>query len=168
MNSSFLSEKFSSIIMIILGIIALLFPMISTETIGFISGIVVILLAAGFIIAGISELILTKYFGLMYIILGILSIIFAYYLIFDPAVVSGIIGFMIYIFGLILIFLGLCWFLIGPLGIVGIVTLIYGFITVLVGFYVNDPRILGTLIGIWLLISGILSLFTGKAKELDI
>lgn len=164
MNSSFLSERFGSIIMIILGIVALLFPMISTATIGFISGIVVILLAAGFIVAGISELIITKYFGLIYIIFGILSMIFAYYLIFDPAFVSGMIGFMIYLFGLILIVLGLIWFIIGPLGIVGIVTLLYGLITIFVGFFVNDPKILGTLIGLWLLIAGIVSLFEDKNK----
>ena len=55
MESNVLNGKVSPIIMIILGIIALVFPMFSTETICFISGIIFILLAAGFLIAGISE-----------------------------------------------------------------------------------------------------------------
>ncbi|MDO5824769.1 MAG: DUF308 domain-containing protein [Methanosphaera sp.] len=166
MNSG--HEKYSSIILIILGIIALLFPMISTEAIGFLSGIVIILLAAGFIIAGISELILTKYFGLIYIIFGILAMIFACYLIFDPAFVSGMVGLMVYLFGILLIALGIILFFIGPIGIVGIITLLYGILTVIVGFFINDPKILGTLIGLWLLILGITSLFTKKEDYIDV
>lgn len=168
MNSSFLSEKSSAILLIILGIIALLFPMLSTGTIGFLSGIVFIMLAAAFIVAGISELIITKYFGLLYIIFGILCIFFAYYLIFDPAFVSGIIGFIIYIFGLLLIVLGIIAFLMGPLGIMGIVTLLYGFLTIIVAYLVNDPKLLGTMVGLWLLISGILSLFTDNKGYIDV
>ena len=157
MNFS-ISEKYSSIIMIILGIIALLFPMLSTGAIGFMSGIVLILLAAGFIIAGISELILTKYYGLAYIILGILSMVLACCFIFNPALVSGILGFMIYIFGILLI----------ALGILGIITLIYGILTIIVGYFINDPRILGTLIGLWLLIFGISSLFLDNKDYIDV
>ena len=163
--NSFLSEKFSSIIMIILGIIALLFPMISTETIGFISGIVIILLAAAFIVAGIAELIITKYFGLIYLIFAVLCMIFAYYLIFNPTFVSGVIGLMIYLFGIMLVVLGILLFFTGPIGIVGIVTILYGFLTLILGYFLNDPKILGTVIGIWLLIAGIMSLFTGKDKD---
>ncbi|RAP53260.1 MAG: hypothetical protein BZ137_07165 [Methanosphaera sp. rholeuAM130] len=166
MNSG--HEKYSSIILIILGIIALLFPMISTEAIGFLSGIVIILLAAGFIVAGISELILTKYFGLIYIIFGILAMIFACYLIFDPAFVSGMVGLMVYLFGILLIALGIILFFIGPIGMVGIITLLYGILTVIVGFFINDPKILGTLIGLWLLILGITSLFTKKEDYIDV
>ena len=104
---SFLTEKSKSILMIILGIIALIFPLISTEAIGFISGMMFILIGVSFIISGIAELIITKYFGLIYLIMGILSIIAAYYLIFDPAFVSGLIGLIIYIFGLMLIIIGI-------------------------------------------------------------
>lgn len=161
MNLS-IREKYSSILMIILGIIALLFPMISTGAIGFMSGIVVILLAAGFIITGISELILTKYYGLIYILLGIVSMIIACYLIFDPAFVSGMIGLIVYIFGILLIVFGIILFFMGPLGILGIITLMYGILTIIVGYFLNDPTILGTLIGLWLLIFGISSLFVEK------
>lgn len=168
MNSSFLREKLSAILMIILGIIALLFPMFSTETVGFISGIVFILLAAAFIVAGISELVITKYFGLLYILYGIICVLFAYYLIFDPAFVSGVLGFLTYVFGILLIVLGIIAFIVGPLGIIGLTTLLYGFLTVVVAYLVNDPKILGTMIGIWLLISGILSLFTDNKGYIDV
>ena len=160
MNSNFLNEKFSSIIMIILGIIALIFPMFSTEAIGFLSGIAFILLAAAFLVAGITKLTLTKYFGLLYIIYGILCVLLAYYLIFDPTFVSGFIGFTTYLFGLLLILLGIIGFFMGPLGIIGMFTLLYGFLTVIVAYFINDPKVLGTFIGIWLLISGLVSLFT--------
>jgi len=165
---SFLSEKSSSILMIILGIIAILFPMISTETIGFLSGIIFILIAVAFISSGIAELIITKYFGVIYLIFGILSLIAAYYLIFDPAFVSGLIGLIIYIFGFMLILLGIVGLFMGPFSIMGVITLIYGLVTLIISYYLNDPRILGTVVGIWLLISGIVSLFTDNKEYIDV
>ena len=165
---SFLSEKSSSILMIILGIIAILFPMISTETIGFLSGIIFILIAVAFISSGIAELIITKYFGVIYLIFGILSLIAAYYLIFDPAFVSGLIGLIIYIFGFMLILLGIVGLFMGPFSIMGVITLIYGLVTLIISYYMNDPRILGTVVGIWLLISGIVSLFTDNKEYIEV
>jgi uncharacterized membrane protein HdeD (DUF308 family) len=154
--------------MIILGIIAILFPMISTETIGFLSGIIFILIAVAFISSGIAELIITKYFGVIYLIFGILSLIAAYYLIFDPAFVSGLIGLIIYIFGFMLILLGIVGLFMGPFSIMGVITLIYGLVTLIISYYMNDPRILGTVVGIWLLISGIVSLFTDNKEYIDV
>lgn len=165
---SFLSEKSSSILMIILGIIAILFPMISTETIGFLSGIIFILIAVAFISSGIAELIITKYFGVIYLIFGIISLIAAYYLIFDPAFVSGLIGLIIYIFGFMLILLGIVGLFMGPFSIMGVITLIYGLVTLIISYYMNDPRILGTVVGIWLLISGIVSLFTDNKEYIEV
>lgn len=165
---SFLTEKSKSILMIILGIIALIFPLISTEAIGFISGMMFILIGVSFIISGIAELIITKYFGLIYLIMGILSIIAAYYLIFDPTFVSGLIGLIIYIFGLMLIIIGIFGLFMGPLSIFGVITLIYGFATLIIAYYINDPKILGYVVGIWLLISGILSLFTDNKEYIDV
>lgn len=162
MNSSFLKEKLSPIIMIILGIIALLYPIFSVETLGFLNAVLFVFLAAGFIVAGITELTITKYFGFLYILCAIICMIFTYYLIFDPAFVSGLVGFMIYVFGFLLIFLGTMEFIIGPIGIMGIITFIYGFLTIILAYLVNDPKILGTLVGLWLIVSGIVSLFADK------
>ena len=75
---------------------------------------------------------------------------------------------MVYLFGILLIALGIILFFIGPIGIVGIITLLYGILTVIVGFFINDPKILGTLIGLWLLILGITSLFTKKEDYIDV
>ena len=75
---------------------------------------------------------------------------------------------MIYIFGILLIALGIILFFIGPLGILGIITLIYGILTIIVGYFINDPRILGTLIGLWLLIFGISSLFLDNKDYIDV
>ena len=168
MNTSFLSGKSGSIIMIILGIIALMYPMVSTGAIGFISGLAFILLAAAFLVRGIEELIITKYFGLIYIIFAILSVLVAYYFIFDPAFVSGFIGFSVYLFGILLVILGIVTFFAGPLGIMGAITLIYGFLTLILAVFINDPKILGTLVGLWLLISGIVSLFTDNRDYIDV
>jgi len=162
MNSGFLNEKLTPILMIILGIISLLFPMVSTQTIGIMSGIAFMLLSIGFIINGISEIMMTRYFGLIRVIYGIICAIFAYYLMFNPAFVSGFIGLSTYIFGILLIILGLISLFMGPIAILGIVTVIYGFLTVILAYMINDPKILGSVIGVWLLISGILSLFTKK------
>lgn len=157
MKSSF-SDKLSPILMIIFGIIALAFPLVSTEAIGFVSGIAVMLIAIAFLVLGISELTKGDSFGIIYIILAILYGILAYYLIFSPAFVAGLMGLLVYLFGITLIVLGTIWFITGPIRILSLFTILYGFLTLIVAYFLKDPKLLGITIGLWLIITGITTL----------
>ena len=160
MKSSF-SDKLSPILMIIFGIIALAFPMISTEAIGFVSGIAIMLIAIAFLVIGISDLMKGDSFGIIYIILAILYGILAYYLIFSPAFVAGLMGLLVYLFGITLIVLGTIWFITGPIRILSLFTILYGFLTLIIAYFLKDPKLLGVAIGIWLIITGITTLVYG-------
>ncbi len=169
MDLSFLDDKTTAVIMIILGIIALAFPMISTQTIGVLTGIIVLILAIGLLISGIAEISVSRFMAIISIIISLLCMIFSHQLIFNPALVSSIIGIIVYLFGFILILIGIIALLSGsyfaPFSIIGITTILFGIITLLVGVFVRNPSVLGTIIGIWLIVSGLLSLFSDKEKS---
>ncbi|RAP47784.1 MAG: hypothetical protein BZ135_01525 [Methanosphaera sp. rholeuAM6] len=167
MDLSFFNGKNNAIIMIILGIIALVFPLISTGTIGVLIGAIVLILAISLMINGIFQLSVSRLYGIFSILFGLLCLIFAYQLIFNPAVVSAIIGIIIYLFGILLIIIGIISIL-GPFRLIGITTIIFGIITLLVGSSVQDPKVLGTIIGIWLIISGIIALFDKDNGYIDV
>jgi uncharacterized membrane protein HdeD (DUF308 family) len=44
----------------------------------------------------------------------------------------------------------------------GVVAIVMGLIYIIVGNFISDPRVLGALIGLWLLITGILMLFQNE------
>ncbi len=165
-----LNERSTAILMIIIGVIALAFPLISTATIGIIAGGIVLILAIGLLVRGIAEYGYNKMMSIVNIFFAILCLIFAYELIFDPAFVSAIIGVLIYVFGFLLVVLGVIGLISGsgfaPFSLIGLTTLIFGIITIIVGLYIQDPRVLGTIIGIWLIVSGFLSLFTNKDNNI--
>ena len=169
MDLSFLNEKTTAVIMIVLGILALAFPMISTGTIGILTGVIVLILAIGLLISGIAELSVSKFMAVLSIIMSLICIVFAHQLIFNPALVSSIIGILVYLLGFILIIIGIIALLSGsyfaPFSIIGLTTIIFGIITILTGVFVRDPSVLGSIIGIWLIVSGLLSLFSDKEKS---
>lgn len=51
--------------MIILGIIVLTFPMISTQTIGVLTGINVLILGLGLLVSGIAEISVSKFMAIL-------------------------------------------------------------------------------------------------------
>lgn len=168
MDFSF-DDKITAILMIIVGIIALAFPMVSTATIGLLLGFIFLLVAIGLFIKGGMELPISRILGICSIIVAIICLLFSYELIFNPSVVSAFISIIIYIIGAILIVFGIFALITGnffkPFSAIGISTIIFGLLTIIIGIFIKDPRTLGALIGVWLIISGILSLFSDKEKS---
>ena len=163
-----MNERNSAILMIIIGIIALAFPTTPVATLGIILAIIVFLIAIALIIRGAIEFSNTRLLGGASIILGILCLILGYELAFNPPFVANLISVIIYILGLLIIIAGVASLVMGrftAFSAVGLSTILFGIITILVGFFVNDPRILGGVIGVWLIISGVLSLFTDPNKN---
>lgn len=151
-----------SIIAIILGILIIAFPMLGVIAASDILGLSVLLLAIFLLANGVSEVEYNTTRGLINTILGILMLIISLGLIFNPNIFAFLTALTIYLAGIFLIIIGLI-IIVGNrdnkygfwMGILGIVL---GVIYIILGTYINNPLILGSLIGIWLLVTGVLNL----------
>ena len=151
-----------SIIAIILGIITIAFPMLGVIAASDILGLSVLLLAIFLLTNGVSEVDYNTTRGLLNIILGIIMLIVSLGLIFNPSIFACLSALTIYLAGIFLIIIGLI-VIVGNrdnkygfwMGILGI---LLGVIYIIIGTYINNPVVLGSLIGIWLLVTGVLNL----------
>ncbi|WP_295622621.1 DUF308 domain-containing protein [uncultured Methanobrevibacter sp.] len=151
-----------SLIAIILGIITIAFPMFGVIAASDILGLSVLLLAVFLLTNGVSEVEYNATRGLLNAILGLIMLIISLGLIFNPSLFSFLTALTIYLAGIFLIIIGLI-IIVGNrdnkygfwMGILGI---LLGVIYIIIGTYINNPVILGSLIGIWLLATGILNL----------
>ena len=152
-----------SIIAIILGILIIAFPMLGVIAASDILGLSVLLLSIFLLANGVSEVEYNTTRGLINTILGIIMLIISLGLIFNPSIFAFLTALTIYLAGIFLIIIGLI-IIVGNrdnkygfwMGILGIVL---GVIYIILGTYINNPLILGSLIGIWLLVTGVLNLF---------
>ena len=151
-----------SIIAIILGIIIIAFPMLGVIAASDILGLSVLLLAIFLLANGVSEVEYNTTRGLINTILGIIMLIISLGLIFNPSIFAFLTALTIYLAGIFLIIIGLI-IIVGNrdnkygfwMGILGIVL---GVIYIILGTYIKNPLVLGSLIGIWLLVTGVLNL----------
>lgn len=151
-----------SIIAIILGIITIAFPMLGVIAASDILGLSVLLLAIFLLANGVSEVEYNTTRGLINTILGIIMLIISLGLIFNPSIFAFLTALTIYLAGIFLIIIGLI-IIVGNrdnkygfwMGILGIVL---GVIYIILGTYIKNPLVLGSLIGIWLLVTGVLNL----------
>ena len=151
-----------SIIAIILGILIIAFPMLGVITAADILGLSVLLLAIFLLANGVSEVEYNTTRGLINTILGIIMLIISLGLIFNPSIFAFLTALTIYLAGIFLIIIGLI-IIVGNrdnkygfwMGILGIVL---GVIYIILGTYIKNPLVLGSLIGIWLLVTGVLNL----------
>ncbi len=151
-----------SIIAIILGIITIAFPMLGVIGAADILGLSVLLLAIFLLANGVSEVEYNTTRGLINTILGLVMLIISLGLIFNPSIFAFLTALTIYLAGIFLIIIGLI-IIVGNrdnkygfwMGILGI---LLGVIYIIIGTYINNPLILGSLIGIWLIVTGILNL----------
>lgn len=151
------------ILAIILGILVIAFPVVGVVAASFIAGFAVIMLAIWFLIAGVSEMYVSRLVGILYLILGIIALIIGFGLIFNPALFAFLTGVVLYLAGVLMIIAGIIALLGGMEakyrvwgGVLGIVL---GIVYIILGSYAFNPIYLGFLIGIWLLLTGIFSFF---------
>ena len=153
----------SAIVLIILGLIVLAFPALGYVPAAFITGFIVLFLGLGLLISGIMELGESAGLGILEIILGIIALVLGIGFIINPGLFTWVLGFIVYIVGIFLIIAGI-------VGVItksdnsrwnGVVALIIGLLYIIVGsLFASQPLYLGILIGLWLLIMGILLLFS--------
>lgn len=150
-----------SIIAIILGIITIAFPMLGVIAAADILGLSVLLLAIFLLANGVSEVEYNTTRGLINTILGLIMLVISLGLIFNPSIFAFLTALTIYLAGIFLIIIGLI-IIVGNrdnkygfwMGILGI---LLGVIYIIIGTYINNPLILGSLIGIWLVVTGVLN-----------
>jgi len=169
MDMSFLSDNLNAIVMLLLGIIAICFPLVSTATLGIFIGIIFLFVAVLLFISGSAELAVSRVLGLFSIVLALLCIVFSYYLIFNPATVSLLISIVIYLIGFFTLVSGILGLIGGryyePFSLMGLTTIVFGLLYIIVGAFVRDPVVLGVLIGLWLIISALADLFVDNSKN---
>jgi uncharacterized membrane protein HdeD (DUF308 family) len=160
---------FVGILAIILGLMVIVFPLISVLTVSDIAGIGIIFLGIWLILHGfkiweknlagaVADLILAVFA----IMLGIVFIGDIKAFEFFTFIALYIVGFFIALAGVTSLISGegLKGKAIGALGI------IIGILFVVIGSYVNNPLVLAAIIGAFLIIAGILELF-GKFEEIS-
>jgi uncharacterized membrane protein HdeD (DUF308 family) len=156
-----MEKRKMALLLIILGIIVLAFPLLGVLPFSILTGFGVLLLGIGLILAGYVDIKTSKALGIIEIILGVLAIILGVGFIFNPGLFTFVASLFIYLAGLLLIIVGIAALISKPGGSRwnGVVALILGLIYILLGYLIKDPFILGILIGLWLIISGVLLLF---------
>ncbi len=151
-----------SIIAIILGVIIIAFPMLGVIGASSILGLSILLMSIFLLVTGVSEIDYSKTKCILYLIIGIVMLVLSLGLIFNPSLFAFLAALTIYLAGLFLIVIGLIILITSRetrygfwIGIIGI---ILGVIYIIVGTYIQDPIVLGALIGIWLILAGIMNL----------
>lgn len=150
----------SALILIVLGLIVLAFPLLGLIPLSLISGFIVLILGIGLLLGGIAEMGENASMGILEVILGIIALVLGIGFIVNPGLFSWLVGFIVWIVGLFLIIAGIIGVLskTGGSRWNGIIAIIIGIIYLIVGNLIADPVILGVLIGLWLLTTGIVML----------
>ncbi|NYB51230.1 MAG: DUF308 domain-containing protein [Methanobacteriaceae archaeon] len=148
---------------IILGIIVLAFPLAGLVAASVLTGFVVLMIAIWLLIVGGSQMEISKTAGILNIILGIIVLIIGIGLIFNPAIFAFLTGFILYLAGFFLIIAGIIALLsrndFKNATWAGVLGIVLGILYIILGTFAFDPLYLGVLIGIWLILSGVLSIF---------
>lgn len=163
--SDYRRKEISSILMIIVGIVLLLCPGFILA-VGYALGAIVLILAAILLIYGISQIGASPITGIVSILVSILGFIFGWALFFSPVLVVAIFSAVVYLVGIIFIIIGIANIItsafFAPFSLLGLVGIIFGIAFIIAGIFVGNPYILAAILGIWLIITGVLSLASDK------
>ncbi len=156
-----MQKKQGALILILIGMIVLAFPIIGLFPFSLITGLIISIIGVSLLLGGIVEIGESSGLGISGIILGIIALILGIGFIINPALFSFVASLLVFIAGFILLGIGIVT-ITGKFGgdrSSGVVSLILGIIYLIIATLVSDPAILGTLIGLWILITGFLMLF---------
>ena len=160
-----MKSKFISILAMILGLIIIIFPMMGIIGVSDLIGLSILLISIYLLVVGVSIIDYNKSGAIIDLVLGLVLLFLSICLIFN----AGLFGFLaqitLYLAGITLIVVGVVSLINNRQSrygfYIGIVGVVLGLLYIVIGTYVTNPIILGTLIGAWLVISGILRLLDG-------
>ncbi len=157
-----MKTKFVSLLAIILGLIIIIFPALGLIGASSLIGLSVLLMSIYLLIVGVTIIDYNTSGAIIDLILGLLLLFLSIGLIFNPALLGFITEITLYLAGIMLIIVAVASLINNRSSrygfYIGIVGIVLGLLYIIIGTYISNPIILGTLIGIWLVISGILKL----------
>ncbi len=157
-----MKTKFVSLLAIILGLIIIIFPIMGVVGVSALIGLSVLLMSIYLLVVGVSIIDYNTSGAILDLILGIILLLLSISLIFDPSLLGFLAEITLYLAGIMLIIVGLVSLINNRnsrYGFhVGIAGVVLGLLYIIIGTYISNPVILGTLIGIWLVLSGVFKL----------
>ncbi|MBE6495081.1 MAG: DUF308 domain-containing protein [Methanobrevibacter thaueri] len=160
-----MKSKFISLLAIIFGLIIIMFPALGFIGVSSLISLSVLLVSIYLLVVGVSIIDYNKTGAILDLVLGIILLLLSISLIFNPALVGFLTGITFYLAGILLIIVGLVSLINNRQSrygfYIGIAGVVLGLLYIIIGTYVSNPMILGLLIGIWLVISGVLKLMDG-------
>ena len=160
-----MKTKFISIFAIIFGLIIIIFPIMGLIKTSALIGLSLLLISIYLLVVGVAIIDYNKRGAILDLILGIVLLILSICLIFDVAIIGILAQITLYLAGITLIVVGLVSLVNNRQSrygfYIGIAGIVLGLLYIIIGTYVADPIILGLLIGLWLIISGVLNLMDG-------
>ncbi|KAF5088952.1 hypothetical protein DSECCO2_31790 [anaerobic digester metagenome] len=150
----------SALTLIILGLVVLAFPVLGVIPFSLVTGFIVLILGIGLVLSGTMEIGESAVLGILELILGIIAMFLGIGFIVNPGLFSWLAGFLIWLAGFFLIISGIMGLISETSGSRwnGVIAIIMGVIYIIVGTFIANPAVLGALIGIWLIITGIMML----------
>lgn len=157
-----MKTKFVSLLAIILGLIIIIFPAMGFIGVNSLIGLSVLLMSIYLLIDGVSIIDYNGTGAILDLILGIILLFLSISLIFNPSLLGFLAEITLYLSGIMLIIVSVVSLINNRSSrygfYVGIIGIVLGVLYIIIGTYISNPIILGTLIGIWLVINGILKL----------
>lgn len=157
-----MKSKFISLLAILLGLIIIIFPVMGVIGVSSLIGLSVLLVSIYLLVVGVSIIDYNTSGAIIDLILGLLLLFLSIGLIFNPALLGFLTEISLYFAGIMLIIVGLASLINNRTSrygfYIGIAGIILGVLYIIIGTYLANPIILGSLIGIWLVISGVLKL----------
>lgn len=160
-----MKSKFISILAIIFGLLIIIFPIMGLIGISDLIGLSILLISIYLLIVGISIIDYNKSGAILDLFLGVVLLLLSICLIFNIAIIGFLAQITLYLAGIMLIVVAVVSLLNNRQSrygfYIGIAGVVLGLLYIIIGTYVANPIILGTLIGLWLIISGVLKLMDG-------
>lgn len=157
-----MKSKFVSLLAIILGMIIIIFPILGIVGVSSLIGLSVLLVSIYLLVVGVAIMDYNTRGSILDLILGIILLFLSLGLIFNPAILGFLAEITMYFAGIMLIIVGLVSLINNRSSryafYTGIAGIVLGVLYIIIGTYLANPIILGSLIGIWLVISGVLKL----------
>ena len=157
-----MKTKFISLLAILLGMVIIIFPVLGVIGVSSLIGLSVLLVSIYLLLLGVSIIDYNTSGAIIDLILGLLLLFLSIGLIFNPTLLGFLTEISLYFAGIMLIIVGLASLINNRSSrygfYIGISGIILGVLYIIIGTYLANPIILGSLIGIWLVISGVLKL----------
>ena len=160
-----MKNKSIGILAIILGIIIIAFPMIGVIGTSALFGLSTLLVSIIVLMIGVSIMDYNTLGAVTDYVVGVIMLIISLLIIFNPTYFAFLAAIILYIAGIFIMVIGLIALINNRdakygfyIGISGIVL---GISDIIIGTYIKDPLILGSVIGIWLRITGALKIVDG-------